>query len=90
MKSFVCDLCLFNISDPSINNFITFSRDLLPAQAYERALTLHPRNNFVLRAKEKTAQYPLYYYFYKNIKIINHAFMTFEELNLMLGLMEEN
>lgn len=89
MKQFICDLCLFDNDGPNVMNFQEFSTDLQPDQAFYRARALYPHKNFVIRAKESTAKYPLFHYFYKNMKLIHQFLLTAEELNFMLKLMEE-
>lgn len=83
MKQFICDLCLFDESGPNVMNFKEFSSDLLPDQAFYKARATHPNKNFVIRARETSAKYPLFHYFYKNIKILHTYILTIEELDFM-------
>lgn len=87
MKQFICDLCLFDDDGPNVMNFKVFSTDLQPDQAFYRARALYPHKNFVIRAKESTAQHPLFHYFYKGMKIIHQCILTVEELDFMFSLM---
>jgi len=80
MKSFISDFFLFEDKIQDHPEFTALSDSLLPEQAFYKLRAQNPNSNFVLRIKETSGKYPLYYYYYKETKIIHCYQLTIDEL----------